>query len=88
MCILASLLSETVTLLATVCAGVSFSLRVKDGSSLATRCKAADKNLVVLETSKAIFGEKHGLAAFGNVKEINHRCEMYYSTIMEYDDAL
>ena len=44
--------------------------------------------LVVLETSKAIFGEKHGLAAFGNVKEINHRCEMHYSKIMEYDDAL
>ena len=76
MCILASLLRETVTPLATVCAGVSFSSRVKDGSSLATRCKAADKILVVLETSKAILGEKHGLAAFGNVKEINQRCEM------------
>ena len=77
MCILASLLRETVTPFVTVCAGVSFSSRVKDGSGLATRCKAADKILVVLETLKAICGGKHELDAFGNVKEINHRCEMH-----------
>ena len=58
MCILASLLSETVTPFATVCAGVSFSSRVNDGSSRETRCKAADKILVVFETSKAMWGRK------------------------------
>ena len=88
MCILASLLRETVTPFATVCAGVSFSSRVNDASSRATRCKAADKILVVFETSKVMFRGKHDLAEFGNVKEINRRCEMHYSKIMEYDDAL
>ena len=77
MCILASLLSETVTPFATACVGVSFSSRVNDGSSRETRVKAADKIFVVFETSKAIFGGKHELDAFGNVKEINHRCEMH-----------
>ena len=54
MCIFASVLRETVTPFATVCAGVSFSSRVKDGSNRETRCKATDKILVVFETSKAI----------------------------------
>ena len=54
MCIFASVLRETVTPFATVCAGVSFASRDNDGSSLATRCKAADKILVVFEKSKAI----------------------------------
>ena len=81
MCILASLLRETVTPFATVCAGVSFSSRVKDGSSRATRCKAADKILVVLETSNAICGGKHELAAFGNVKKINHRCDILLKSV-------
>jgi len=67
MCILTSLLSETVTPFATVCAGVSFSSRVNDGSSLATRCKAADKIFVVFETSKAMWVRK---ARVGNVWQL------------------
>ena len=74
MCILASFLSELVAHFATVCVGVSFSSHVNDGSSLATRCNAADKIVVVFETSKAICKGKHGLAAFGNVKKIYHYC--------------
>ena len=77
-CILASLLSEMVTPFATVCAGVSFSSRVKDGSSREIRCKAADKILVVFETSKVIYLGEHGMAAFGNVKKINHRCGILF----------
>ena len=69
MCILASLLRETVPPLATVCAGVSFSSRVKDGSSRETRCKAADKILVVLETSKAIIQGNHNVGLFDNFKK-------------------
>jgi len=74
MCILAFLLSETATPVAMVCAGVSFSSRVIDGSSRATRCRAADKILVVLETSKAIFRGKHDLAAFGNYVDYGIEC--------------
>ena len=69
MCIFASLLSETVTPFATVCTGVSFSSRVKDGSSRDARCKAANKILVVFETSKAIRRGNHNLGLFDNFKK-------------------
>jgi hypothetical protein len=71
--ILASLLRETVTPFARVCAGVSFSSRVKDGSSRETRCKAADKILAVFETSKAIIQVNHTMGLFDNFKKAEVR---------------